>query len=82
MELLISTVSNYYVSVVKGNTWNTIAVFEHLTTRLRLVFDTSEAGSKGRSLIDILYPGPTIQQSLISIVICVRTFRFLFLADV
>jgi hypothetical protein len=47
------------------------AVFKEgsMTTKTRVVFDSSAEGTTGISLNDMLMVGPTIQQDLVSIVL-------------
>lgn len=53
-----------------------------LTTKLRVVFDASAKTTTGKSLNDILYAGPTVQDDLINIMIRFRTKKIVFCADI
>lgn len=50
--------------------------------KLRVVFDASAKTSSGKSLNDILLVGPTIQQTLFSIVLRFRQHQYVLTADV
>lgn len=52
------------------------------TTKTRVVFDASSKDSKGISLNDTLYKGPTIQSDLFSIIVRFRCFRYVLCADI
>lgn len=52
------------------------------TTKTRVVFDASSKDSKGVSLNDTLYKGPTIQADLFSIVMRFRCFKYVLTADI
>lgn len=52
------------------------------STKLRVVFDASTKGASGRSLNDILLPGPKLQTDLSSIVMRWRMHRVVFIADI
>ncbi|XP_058449311.1 uncharacterized protein LOC131429278 [Malaya genurostris] len=52
------------------------------TTKLRTVFDASCKSRAGLSLNDILLPGPTIQDTLVSHVLRFRTYKFVVSADI
>ncbi|KAL0829582.1 hypothetical protein ABMA28_003093 [Loxostege sticticalis] len=60
------------------------AVFkqESESTKLRVVFDGSAPSSTGLSLNDILRVGPSIQDSLFSILIRARQYKFLLTGDI
>lgn len=51
------------------------------TTQLRIVFDASRKTSNGKSLNDILYPGPVLHNDLPSILTNWRTHKIAFTAD-
>ncbi|XP_043263915.1 uncharacterized protein LOC122404086 [Colletes gigas] len=51
------------------------------TTKVRVVFDASAKGSSGLSLNDTLLIGPTIQDTLFSILIRFRQHAFVLIAD-
>ncbi|XP_037931048.1 uncharacterized protein LOC119665867 [Teleopsis dalmanni] len=55
---------------------------ESITTKLRVVFDTSCKTSNGRSLNDMLLVGPTLQPELFEILIHFRCYRFALTADI
>jgi len=52
------------------------------TTKVRVVFDASSKDSKGISLNDALYKGPTIQSDLFSIILKFRWFKYVLTADI
>mgnify|MGYP005980598039 FL=1 len=52
------------------------------TTRVRVVFNASSKTSTGISLNNILMVGPTVQQSLFSIITRFRTHQFAFTCDI
>ncbi|XP_055591299.1 uncharacterized protein LOC129743341 [Uranotaenia lowii] len=52
------------------------------TTKTRVVFDASAAASRGGSLNDHLYVGPTIQPKLAEIVLRFRVPKIVFTADI
>ena len=52
------------------------------TTKLRVVFDASAATTSGKSLNDLLLVGPTIQQSLLSLVLRFRLHKYVLTADI
>lgn len=52
------------------------------STKLRVVFDASASSSSGYSLNDILMTGPNIQDSLFSILIRARQYRYLLTGDI
>lgn len=53
---------------------------DSLTTKLRVVFDGSMKTSSAFSLNDIILKGYTVQQELFDILICFRTFKYVFTA--
>jgi hypothetical protein len=55
---------------------------ESTSTKFRVVFDASAKTSNGISLNEKLLVGPTIQESLISILMRFRTHRIAFTADI
>ncbi|XP_058816777.1 uncharacterized protein LOC131680072 [Topomyia yanbarensis] len=55
---------------------------ESSTTKLRTVFDASCKSKSGLSLNDVLMPGPTVQDSLVAIVLRFRMHPFVVAADV
>ncbi|XP_072389556.1 uncharacterized protein [Diabrotica undecimpunctata] len=55
---------------------------ESVTTKLRVVFDASAATSTGLSLNDLQMVGPTIQSSLLSILLRFRIHAFVITADI
>ncbi|XP_065354551.1 uncharacterized protein LOC135949022 [Calliphora vicina] len=74
--LEINTNPNYYLphhAVIKP---------ERLTTKLRVVFNASSPSSNKKSLNDILYPGPILQQDLVLLILKWRFFRFVYNADI
>ncbi|XP_058827074.1 uncharacterized protein LOC131687050 [Topomyia yanbarensis] len=52
------------------------------TTKLRTVFDASCRSKSGISLNDVLLPGPTIQDTLVTIVLRFRIHQFVLSADI
>lgn len=52
------------------------------TTKIRVVFDASAKTSSGKSLNDILVPGPALQTDLLKIIINWRIFRYVFTSDI
>lgn len=52
------------------------------TTRLRVVFDASAKSSSGKSLNDIQEIGPPLQNSIISILLRFRQYKYIACADV
>ncbi|XP_044574134.1 uncharacterized protein LOC123258335 [Drosophila ananassae] len=60
------------------------AVFkpDSTTTKVRVVFNASCPTSNGKSLNDILHPGPVLQSDLTLQVLRWRFFRFVFNADI
>ncbi|XP_055542889.1 uncharacterized protein LOC129728467 [Wyeomyia smithii] len=52
------------------------------TTKLRTVFDASCKSRSGLALNVVLLPGPTIQDTLVAIVLRFRTYRFVVSADI
>ncbi|XP_045448684.1 uncharacterized protein LOC123657149 [Melitaea cinxia] len=59
------------------------AVFKNSeSTALRVVFDGSAASSTGVSLNDILMTGPNVQDSLFSILVRARQYRFILSGDI
>ncbi|KAG7198935.1 hypothetical protein KM043_015747 [Ampulex compressa] len=55
---------------------------QSLTTKLRVVFDTSSKTSTGISLSDKLQVGPNVQQELIEIILHFRVHKFVIIAGV
>ncbi|XP_075150824.1 uncharacterized protein LOC142224932 [Haematobia irritans] len=55
---------------------------ESSTTKLRVVFDASTKTSSGKSLNDVLYTGPTLQNDLFAILLRFRLPRFVFTTDI
>ena len=55
---------------------------ESTTTKLRVVFDGSSKSSSLLSLNDVLMVGPTVQQTLTSIIMRFRKHRYAFTADI
>ncbi|XP_075150831.1 uncharacterized protein LOC142224938 [Haematobia irritans] len=55
---------------------------ERSTTKLRVVFDASTKTSSGKSLNDVLYTGPTLQNDLFAILLRFRLPRFVFTTDI
>ncbi|XP_050538460.1 uncharacterized protein LOC126903928 [Daktulosphaira vitifoliae] len=50
--------------------------------KLRVVFDGSARGVSGKSLNDLLYPGPKLQQDVVDVLIGFRSYRVVFTADI
>ncbi|XP_055589513.1 uncharacterized protein LOC129741756 [Uranotaenia lowii] len=55
---------------------------ESTTTKLRTVFDASCKSKSGLSLNDVLLPGPTIQDTLVAIILRFRMFPYVVAADI
>ncbi|XP_055846062.1 uncharacterized protein LOC129912000 [Episyrphus balteatus] len=55
---------------------------ESTSTKVRVVFNASNASSNGVSLNDLLYPGPILQQDLSSLIIRWRFYKYVFNADI
>lgn len=55
---------------------------DHLTTKLRVVFDGSAKSDSGASLNDKLMVGPTIQDTLFDIILRFRMYQFVMTADI
>ncbi|XP_055527173.1 uncharacterized protein LOC129719790 [Wyeomyia smithii] len=55
---------------------------ESTTTKLRTVFDASCKSNSGLSLNDVLYAGPTIQDTLLAIVLRFRMHAFVITGDI
>lgn len=60
------------------------AVFksESTTTKTRVVFDASAKSTNGTSLNGLLMAGPTLQRSLLSILLSWRCYKYIFSADI
>ncbi|XP_063372656.1 uncharacterized protein LOC134660793 [Cydia amplana] len=59
------------------------AVFKNSeSTSLRVVYDASAASSSGKSLNDILLVGPNVQDSLFSILVRARQYRYILSGDI
>lgn len=52
------------------------------TTKLRVVFDASAVTSSNKSLNDIQYPGPALQNDIFSILLRFRQYKYVACADV
>lgn len=52
------------------------------TTKLRVVFDASAVTSSNKSLNDIQYPGPALQNDILSILLRFRQYKYVACADV
>lgn len=55
---------------------------QSLTTKLRVVFDASQKTSSSKSLNDIQFPGPALQNDLVGILLRFRQFRYAGCADI
>lgn len=55
---------------------------QSLTTKLRVVFDASQKTSSGMSLNDIQFPGPALQNDLVSILLRFRQYTYVGCADI
>lgn len=55
---------------------------ESLTTKLRVVFDGSAPSSNGKSLNNIQYPGPAIQNDIVSILLRFREHKVVVVSDI
>lgn len=52
------------------------------TTKLRVVFDASAKTNSGKSLNDIQYVGPVVQDDLLSILLRFRTYKYVLTGDI
>lgn len=59
-----------------------VVKLDSATTKLRTVFDASCRSRSGLALNDVLIPGPTIQDTLVEIVLRFRLHRFVVSADI
>ncbi|XP_075163362.1 uncharacterized protein LOC142235997 [Haematobia irritans] len=55
---------------------------DRVTTKLRVVFNASSPTSNKKSLNDILYPGPILQQDLVLQTLKWRLFKYVYNADI
>ncbi|KMQ84915.1 hypothetical protein RF55_16893 [Lasius niger] len=55
---------------------------DHITTKLRVVFDASARTDNDKSLNDILYPGPNLQSELLHILIRFRMHEYVITGDI
>ncbi|XP_075150815.1 uncharacterized protein LOC142224922 [Haematobia irritans] len=55
---------------------------DRVTTKLRIVFNASSPTSNKKSLNDILYPGPILQQDLVLQTLKWRLFKYVYNADI
>ena len=55
---------------------------ESLTTKCRVVFDSSAKTSSGLSLNDVQFIGPTLQQDVFSILARFRTYKYVMTGDI
>ncbi|XP_075158007.1 uncharacterized protein LOC142231277 [Haematobia irritans] len=55
---------------------------ESTTTKVRVVFNASCPTSSGKSLNDILYPGPVLQRDITILLLKWRFYRYVFSADI
>lgn len=55
---------------------------DHLTTKLRIVFDGSARTSNGRSLNDVMMTGPKLQSDICVILMRFRQYAYVFSADI
>ncbi|XP_060881948.1 uncharacterized protein LOC132953577 [Metopolophium dirhodum] len=61
---------------------HTVTKSDSLTTKTRVVFDSSAVTRSGLSLNDILVCGPMVQPELLSIVLRFRLYRYALVADI
>ena len=54
---------------------------DHGTSKVHIVFDTSSK-IKGNSLNDCLYPGPSLTEPLLSVILCFQANKIAFIADI
>jgi hypothetical protein len=55
---------------------------ESSTTKVRVVFNASHSSSNGRSLNDVLYPGPALQSDLTILLLQWRLHKYVFCSDI
>ncbi|XP_075150512.1 uncharacterized protein LOC142224615 [Haematobia irritans] len=55
---------------------------ESTTTKVRVVFNASYPSSSGKSLNDVLYPGPVLQRDITTLLLRWRFYRYVFSADI
>ncbi|XP_055842769.1 uncharacterized protein LOC129909721 [Episyrphus balteatus] len=55
---------------------------ESLTTKVRVVFNASCSSSNGKSLNDLLYPGPALQTDITLLMLNWRLYKYVFNSDV
>ncbi|XP_050338255.1 uncharacterized protein LOC126764636 [Bactrocera neohumeralis] len=55
---------------------------ESTSTKVRVVFNASQASSNGTSLNDILLPGPVLQADLTILILRWRLFKYVFNSDI
>lgn len=55
---------------------------ESLTTKLRVVFNASSKTTSGKSLNDVMYSGPNLQQDLQAIILNWRIHKYVITADI
>lgn len=75
-EELIETTNCYYLphhEVIKDSS---------STTKFRVVFNASQGLARGKSMNDVLYAGPQIQNNIVQLVIRWRKHRYVISADI
>ncbi|XP_075158038.1 uncharacterized protein LOC142231308 [Haematobia irritans] len=55
---------------------------DRTSTKVRVVFNASKRTTTGLSLNDVLYPGPTLQNDLTTVILRWRTFKYVFNGDI
>lgn len=76
LDTCSQTTSNYYLphhGVIKESS---------TTTKLRVAFDASAVTSSNKSLNDIQFPGPALQNDIFSILLRFRQYKYVACADV
>lgn len=80
----METLNNKESSLSKINYLPHHAVLKEnsLTTKLRVVFDASCKTTSKKSLNDLLYVGPTIQEDVFALILRFRTYKYVLTADI
>ncbi|XP_065361992.1 uncharacterized protein LOC135955567 [Calliphora vicina] len=59
-----------------------VVKLDHVTTKVRVVFNASSKTSNNNSLNDTLYTGPTLQQDLVVLILKWRFYKIVYNADI